>query len=402
MKIGVFTDSYKPYTSGVVTSITTFKQELVKMGHDIYIFAPSYPNYEEEEEKVYRFYSLPAPTNPDYTLAIPVYPGLNMLLRKIDLDVIHVHSPFTMGRVGLHYARRYGIPIVFTYHTLYDQYVHYVPIAQDLARDITIKYSTNFCNQCDHVIVPSTEVEAKLKELRIKTPVSVIPTGVPIHKFKNGDSTWLRKHYPSIPEDNKILLFVGRLTKEKNLEFLIKAFNLLKKDRHDTTLVLTAQGPLEHELKQLVRDLGLSLEKDVIFTGALPFDTLINVYYSADLFVFASLTETQGLVLIEAMAAGLPVVAVRANGVIDMVDDGVNGYLTPCDEKEFINAIKKVLVDDETYAVFRANAYKKADMLSSVNMAQKLEKIYLELYDKSRPKRMRKSHVMDFIYRLGS
>lgn len=402
MKIGVFTDSYKPYTSGVVTSITTFKQELIKMGHDIYIFAPSYPNYEEEEEKVYRFYSLPAPTNPDYTLAIPVYPGLNMLLRRIDLDVIHVHSPFTMGRVGLHYARRYGIPIVFTYHTLYDQYVHYVPIAQNLARDITIKYSTNFCNQCDHVIVPSTEVEAKLKELRIKTPVSVIPTGVPIHKFKNGDSSWLRKHYPSIPEENKILLFVGRLTKEKNLEFLIKAFCLLKKDRPDTTLVLTAQGPLEHELKQLVRELGLSLEKDVIFTGALPFDTLINVYYSADLFVFASLTETQGLVLIEAMAAGLPVVAVRANGVIDMVDDGINGYLTPCNEMEFTNAIKKVLIDDETYAVFRANAYKKAEMLSSVNMAKKLEKVYLDLCDRSRPKRMRKNHVMDFIYRLGS
>lgn len=402
MKIGVFTDSYKPYTSGVVTSITTFKQELTSMGHDIYIFAPSYPHYEEEEEKVYRFYSLPAPTNPDYTLAIPVYPGLNMLLKKIDLDIIHVHSPFTMGRVGLHYARKYGIPIVFTYHTLYDQYVHYVPVAQDLARDITIRYSTNFCNQCDHVIVPSTEVEARLKELKVKTPISVIPTGVPLHKFKQGDAAWLRKNYPSIPAANKILLFVGRLTKEKNLEFLIEAFSMLKKDKPDTTLVLTAQGPLEHELKKLVRELNLSLEEDVVFTGALPFDTLVNVYFSADLFVFASLTETQGLVLIEAMAAGLPVVAVRANGVIDMVDDGINGYLTPCDKEAFVEAIKKVLADEKTYSGFKANAYKKAEMLSSANMARKLEKVYLDLHDRSRPKRYRKSYLMDLIYRLGS
>ncbi|MBO8158566.1 glycosyltransferase family 4 protein [Thermosyntropha sp.] len=402
MKIGVFTDSYKPYTSGVVTSITTFKYELNKLGHDIYIFAPSYPDYEDEEEKVYRFFSLPAPTNPDYTLAVPVHPGLSMLIKRLDLDIIHVHSPFTMGRVGLHNAKRQGIPLVFTYHTLYDQYVHYVPIAQDLAREITIKYSTNFCNQCDHVIVPSTEVEAKLKELKVKAPVSVIPTGVPLHKFQNGDKEYLRKQYPSIPKDNKILLFVGRLTKEKNLGFLINAFNLLKKERPDTTLVLTAQGPLEHELKKLAVSLGLSLEKDVIFTGALPFDTLVNVYFSADLFVFASLTETQGLVLIEAMAAGLPVVAVKANGVIDMVDDGVNGYLTGCDMEEFVSAIKRILVDEETYASFKDNAYKKADLLSSANMAKKLENVYLELYEKSRPKRMRKYHVIDWIYRLGS
>lgn len=382
MKIGVFTDSYKPYTSGVVTSISTFKQELTRMGHDIYIFAPSYPNYHEKEDRVYRFFSFPSPTNPDYTLAIPVHPGMNLLVKKIDLDIIHVHSPFTMGRVGLHYARKYRLPLVFTYHTMYDQYIHYVPVAQDLAKEVTIKYSNNFCNQCDHIIAPGTEVKEMLTRHDVETPISIIPTGVPIEKFTGGDSDWLVRNF-NIPAHNKILLFVGRLTKEKNLEFLIRAFAKVKRKMPACTLVLTAQGPLEVPLKSMVREMGLSLEKDVVFTGALPFDSLINVYYSADLFVFSSVTETQGLVLVEAMAAGLPVVAVRANGVNDMVDDQIDGILTNCNQDEFAGAIYQVLTDDLMYNRFKINARKKAELLSSANMANKLENIYLHLNNSS-------------------
>lgn len=398
MKIGIYTDSFKPYTSGVVTSICTFKEELENLGHQIYIFAPSYPEYNEIEDGVYRYYSLPSPTNPDYTLAIPIYPGMNSLLKRLNLDIIHVHSPFTMGRVGLHYARRYDIPIVFTYHTLYDQYVHYVPVAQDLARDVTIKYSKNFCNQCDHIIVPSREVETILTELNIKTPRSVIPTGVSIEKFSHGDSQWLRKNY-NIPEKNRILLFVGRLTKEKNLDFLLDAFKEIHQQAPDTSLVITAQGPMEGELKQQALRLGLNLKQDVIFTGALPFDTLVNVYYSADLFVFSSVTETQGLVLIEAMAAGLPVVAVRAYGVQDMVDDGVNGYLTSQSIPEFSQAVCGLLDDKETYQSFSKNALLKADTLSSHNMTRKLEELYLQLDIRNRRRRIR---VKDLIGRFGS
>lgn len=389
MKIGIFTDSYKPYTSGVVTSISTFKQELIRMGHDVYIFAPSYPNYDEVEDRVYRFYSFPSPTNPDYTLAIPVHPGMNLLVKKIDLDLIHVHSPFTMGRVGLHYARRYRLPLVFTYHTMYDQYMHYVPVAQDLAKEVTIKYSNNFCNQCDHIIAPGTEVKEMLTRHDVRTPISVIPTGVPMEKFTGGDASWLNRNF-NIPLSNKVLLFVGRLSKEKNLEFLINAFAKVKANIPTSTLVLTAQGPLEAQLKKMVLQMGLSLEADVVFTGALPFESLVNVYYSADLFVFSSVTETQGLVLIEAMAAGLPVVAVRANGVNDMVNDNVEGILTDCNQDEFAQAICRVLNDDSMYRRFKLNARMKAESLSSTNMAQKLEDIYLSLVNSD----MRRRHRM--------
>lgn len=388
MRIGIFTDSYKPYTSGVVTSISTFKRELTRMGHDTYIFAPSYPNYDEVEDQVYRFFSFPSPTNPDYTLAVPVHPGLNLLVKKLDLDLIHVHSPFTMGRVGLHYARRYRLPLVFTYHTMYDQYVHYVPVAQDLAKEVTIKYSNNFCNQCDHIIAPGTEVKEMLARHDVKTPITVIPTGVPIDRFKGGDSLWLVKNF-NIPANNKILLFVGRLTKEKNLDFLIESFARVKKNIPQTTLVLTAQGPLEGQLKKLVLQLGMSLETDVVFTGALPFEELINVYYSADLFVFSSVTETQGLVLIEAMAAGLPVVAVRATGVNDMVKDNVEGFLTGCNQDEFAEAVCRILNNKALYKRFKLGAYSRAESLSSANMARRLEGIYLTLADSNIRRRHR-------------
>ncbi|MDD3364203.1 MAG: glycosyltransferase family 4 protein, partial [Syntrophomonas sp.] len=368
MKIGIFTDSYKPYTSGVVTSISNFKEELTRLGHEIHIFAPGYPNYDEIEENVYRYFSLPSLSNPDFTLAIPIYPGMNAIVKDLQLDIIHVHSPFTMGRVGLRYAKKLSIPLLFTYHTRYDQYVHYVPLAHDLAKEVTIKYSSNFCNHCNHIITPSAEIESIIRAFKVVTPISVIPSGVPIDKYEGGDAGWLREHY-AIPANNRILLFVGRLTQEKNIPFLIQSFKEVKQSQPDTTLVIIAQGPLEEELKDLVTDLGLSLNDDVIFTGVLPFNSLVNAYYSADLFVFSSLTETQGLVLIEAMAAGLPVVAVRASGVREMVDDGIDGILTDCDTGELAAAVCRVLKDEKLYHSLQVNARKKADKLSSHNMA---------------------------------
>lgn len=379
MRIGIFSDSYKPYQSGVVTSIVTLKEELTRKGHEIYIFAPSYPNQVEDEAGVYRFLSVPSPTNPDFALAIPVLPGLNNLIKGLHLDVIHVHSPFTMGRVGLHYAKKFRLPLVFTYHTLYDQYAHYFPVAQDLAREMALKFSIKFCNQCDHVIAPSPEIQEALESNLVATPISVIPTGVSLKKFARGDENWLQNNY-GIGPDNKILLFVGRLTKEKNLEFLLQAFAAVHQRRSDTVLVLIARGPLEQPLKSMARELGL--ENEIIFTGALPFETLINAYHSSDLFVFSSMTETQGLVVLEAMACGLPVVAVRASGVQDMVESGVNGILTECQVEEFSQAVCQVLEHPDIYKYYRANALRRADSFSAQKMAGRLEELYMELSHK--------------------
>jgi len=261
---------------------------------------------------------------------------------------------------------------------------------------MALKFSNNFCNQCDHIVVPSWEIKELLKGYNIQTAISVIPTGVPLDKFQGKKVNWLRNNY-KIPRENKILLFVGRLTREKNLEFLINAFKQVHTQMRSTTLVLTAGGPLEDELKQLASNLGLVQGKDIIFTGPQPFDTLVDIYYSSDLFVFSSVTETQGLVLIEAMAAGLPVVAVRAYGVQDMVESGVEGILTACDPGEFAGAILKIVRDDKMYQYYQNNALQKAQSLSSRNMALKLEKVYQDLDLLSPPRRTKMQELISRI-----
>ncbi len=379
MRIAIFTDSYKPYTSGVVNSIISFKEELTKLGHEIIVLAPKYPVY-EAEKNVYRLWSLPTPTGTDFTLALPYLKGVNEIIK--DIDLIHVHSPFIMGRMGMFYAQKYEIPLIFTYHTMYDQYTHYVPMPQSLVQNLTNRFCVNFCNKCDQIIVPSSQVQKKLIKENVRAPVIVLPTGVPLKNFSDGDMNWLNQNYPNT-RNKRVLLYVGRLAKEKNLEFLIKAFKNIKRRIDDTVLVLVAKGPAEKELRNLVENLEMKIDTDVIFTGAMPFEALKNVYSSAYLFTFTSMTETQGLVLIEAMATGLPVVAVAASGVEDMVDHGRDGLLCAHDLDSFVDTVCMVLQDAKLYSNLKKQTKKKAEKLSSQEMALKLESLYYSLINNS-------------------
>lgn len=239
LRVGVFTDSYKPYTSGVVRSIDTFKQELTKLGHEIYIFAPDYyGNSQNEETGVFRFKSISAPTNSNFSLAIPLSLTTSNTIKKLKLDIIHVHSPFLLGRLGAYHARMHNIPLVFTFHTFYEQYVHYVPFGQKVTRNIVKKFCAEFSNKCDTVIAPSTVAQKYLQEIGVKTPIRIIPTGIIIDDFKQSDKSWLRKKY-NIPQDSVILLFVGRLGKEKNVGFI---FDVFKKYLINTEATLVIAG----------------------------------------------------------------------------------------------------------------------------------------------------------------
>ena len=383
MRIGVFSDSYRPYTSGVVTSICTFKEELKNLGHETFIFAPSYRNYRDEEENVFRFFSVPSPSNPNYTLAVPLSPRVNMVAKKLDLDLIHVHSPFILGQIGARYSRNQGIPLVFTYHTLYDQYVHYVPVAQEIAREWANKYISSFSNRCDLVITPSMDIKKMIQNKGIKTPIEVIPTGVETRKFENGDPSWLRTRY-NIPAHRKICLFVGRLTREKNIDFLLRAFGKVKQEYSETCLVIIATGPLEKELKKMVINMGMTLNEDVIFTGFLPSNNLVDAYCGADIFTFASVTETQGIVLVEAMAAGVPPVVIKATGSQEMVENEKQGLVVEYNLDMFARQILRLLRDDELRKSFSAQAVIRASELSSRTMARKLERQYQLLIDEGR------------------
>jgi glycosyltransferase involved in cell wall biosynthesis len=374
-KVGVFSDSYKPYTSGVVRSIDTFKEELTTMGYETYIFAPDYKN-SQKESGVFRFKSIPAPTHPEFTLAIPFSLGLKSTITELGLNIIHVHSPFLLGRVGAYYAKRNKLPLVFTFHSFYEQYVHYVPINKNITKALVKRFCSEFANNCDAVIAPSVIAQEYLLKIGVKTPVKVIPTGIPINDYERYDPSWLRENY-SIPEGSTVLLFVGRLGKEKNLAFILDVFNKYIVGHADAVLVIAGGGPEENTLKELAGQLDISHR--VVFTGNLSKQDVINCYHGADIFVFASVTETQGLVIGEAKAAGLPVVAVNKNGAAEMVEDGQDGFLTDLNARQFAGKIMELITNLELRGIMSEHAKKNAELISSRNCAIRLVECYKEL-----------------------
>lgn len=389
MKIGMFTDSYRPYISGVVRSIETTAERLTELGHEVYIFAPSYPQY-EKEARVFRSASMRPPTYPDFSLALPLSLRLSSTIKKLGLDVIHVHSLFTMGLLGSGFARRYDIPLLFTYHTMYDQYVHYLPFAQGISRKIVLNFSKNFCNRCDLVITP-TEVIREIVASRINTPVQVISTGIEIAEFAAPDRSWLRREY-GIASDEKILLHLGRLGKEKNVGFLLKVYNEISKKHPKARLVIVGDGPERQALLEEATQMGLP---NVLFTGKLPRQRVVDSYAGADLFLFASTTETQGLVLGEAKAAGVPAVAVKALGASEMVTDGVDGFLTPLSLEPFIARVDQLLTDEGYRRAMAGRALVEAEKNSSVTMAKKLLVTYEEVVQKKKNNQLAKKPLVN-------
>lgn len=375
MRVAVFTDSYRPYTSGVVRSIETFSDELEALGHRVYIFAPRYGLPPGHENDIFRFYSLPTPTNREFNVAIPISLRLKPTLKRLGVDVVHVHSPFILGRLGVRCAHDLGLPLVFTYHTLYDHYVHYIPVAPDLTRKITQHLCVQFSNRCDKVLVPTNVIGDYIRELGVRVPVRKLPTGIRLDHFQSGDAAWFRERL-GIDAGEKVLLYVGRLGQEKNLDFLLRAYakahHRLKNIR--TRLVLVGSGPEDEHLAHLASDLGIA--DRVVIAGPVPSHEVKHCYAGSDLFVFSSVTETQGLVIGEAKTAGLATVAVKAFGVIEMVEHRVDGFLTEPDEAEFADRVVQLLRNSELLSSFRANARQNAQKLSSRRLAEELVTVY--------------------------
>ncbi|HHX87531.1 MAG TPA: glycosyltransferase family 4 protein [Firmicutes bacterium] len=379
MKIGFFTDSFRPYTSGVVRSIELFSREFTARGHEVFIFGPDYPLLHcPREEKVFRFISIPAPTMPDFALPIPISVNLGPTIRRIGLDIIHVHSPFLLGRLGARAARRHKLPLVFTFHTLYDQYVHYLPLAENASRRLVRNISRDFCNYCQLVVTPSQLVENYLRRIGVQVPIKTIPTGVDLNEFVTADPRWLKETYQIGPSEI-ILLFVGRLGKEKNVTFLLSSFAEVIKTIPEAHLVMVGKGPLENHLRRKSQELGLA--DKVTFTGMLPRHKVVHCYAGADLFVFPSVTETQGLVIGEAKTQGLPVVAIKAFGAAEMVHHLDDGLLTDPSINSFTEAILKLLLDKELYQKMSKRALNNAALCSSSYFAEQALAAYHHLIE---------------------
>ncbi len=376
MRIGFFADSYRPYVSGVVQSIDTFADELRRRGHFVQVFAPSYPHSSAiDDEYVYRFPSFHTPFYPEFYIGMPIpWPAMEYV-RSLQLDIIHAHSPFLLGQLGALFAKQFRVPLVFTYHTLYEQYVHYFPFARGLSQKTVLTVAKQFCNRCDLVVTPTRVIQQLLQTYGVNRQIVPIPTGIEIAMFESGAPGLLRERFRIGPEQ-QILLFIGRLGKEKNLDSLFRIFSRVLEQDSNVILLLAGSGPAEDELHDLAQQMGIGSK--VVFTGRLSRAEVASAYRGADLFVFPSVTETQGLVLVEAMAAGLVVVASSASVSEEIVEDGSTGFLC-AGEDGFVERIMMLLQEPGLKKRISTAAAARAGNLTADRMAIRLERAYQAL-----------------------
>ncbi len=365
MRIAFFADSYKPYLSGVTNSAEILVNELRKLGHKVYIFAPSYPNHKDTDPDIIRFPSI-AGGYPNFRLALPVVKNIP------EVDLIHSHSPFQAGLLAQFVARRRKVPFVYSFHTLFTRYVHFAKfVPPALAKAGIVAYLKAFCRGADAIIAPSELARRVLRSWGIKRPIEIIPSGVELHKYPaNPEETRrvLREKY-GIKPDDKVLLYAGRLSNEKNLPFLLKALDAPR--LADSRLVLVGGGPMMQ---------GLQADKRVILTGEVGYPEVLSYYCLGDLFVFASLTETQGMVRAAAKAAGLPVVALFAGGLTGTVRSGVDGYLTRREPAAFVEHIERLLKDGGLRGKMSSAALEDARArFASDVIAKRVETVYNSL-----------------------
>ena len=373
MHIGLFSDAYLPEISGVTTTVSWLKEELENLGHVVYVYAPQYEGIEEDEPGVFRFHSGRFAFHKASRVALPYSRAATRSFKE--LDIVHSHSPFSMGLVAVGAATRYHIPHIHTYHTHLIEDRKYLPIPLRPREKEAEKIIAAFCNRCTLITAPSNAFKEELLRYGVHRPIRVFQFGVKLSLF-NQPPTWDPRTELNIPREVKLFLYAGRLALEKNLPFLINAFARIHAQDKSSVLVLAGDGPLRGRTEQQVKEMGIA--DAVRFTGFLDHPRLVDLYREADLFLFASKTETQGLVLVEAMAAGTPAVAVGALGVLDVVQNGVNGVLVPEDEDEFVTQALALVKDEERYALLRQGALQRAEELSTHNSTLRLLQVFDE------------------------
>jgi glycosyltransferase involved in cell wall biosynthesis len=374
MKIGFFTDNYFPHIDGVTVSIETAARALEIRGHEVHIIAPRYPKYKDKRERVYRLLSVKLPKASGARMALQLPERTLLKILAIDFDIIHSHPAGSgITFLGIEIARLKNIPNVATYHTLFNRYTHYFLNGKVLTPKMVEILSKFVGNLCDSMIAPTERVKKELVSYGVKQPIYVLPSGIAIDNYKNIEKHFLRKKL-NIAKDKKILLYAGRLGKEKSVDFLIESFKLIHQNNPDTVLVLVGDGHEKENLEKLVEK--LNLQENVFFCGLINHRYIPKVYADADIFVFASQTETQGLVVMEALASGVPVVAVEDEALNDVVINGKNGYLVAKNTKIFATKVIELFSDKNLYNKFSNEAKNSIEKFSDAKIAKKLEEIY--------------------------
>ena len=400
MKIAMLTNNYKPYMGGVPISIEHLAEALRAQGHEVWIFAPTYKE-QVEEAYVIRY--------PSFPIQIAKAPVPNVFSRifeekivELGIDVIHVHHPALVGNIALMLQKQYGIPVVFTYHTRIEAYLHYVKPAQWLesATGVVERYMNWFCNRCDLVAVPTEGIKKSLEQRGVVSPMAVLPTGVKEEAFFPDavQVKAIRNIYKG--DADYLLCSVSRIAKEKNLDFQLKALKRLKEmmQREGKTYryILIGDGPERERFWEKVKAYGL--EQEVSLTGRIENEQMAAYQKACDAFLFSSKSETQGIVILEAMAAGNPVIAVKASGIEDMVENGENGYLTEENAEIFAEQILNVLWDGKLWERLSLGAYVTATKYSENQIAQIAAEAYNRTICEKEYKERNKKQFKEYLW----
>jgi 1,2-diacylglycerol 3-alpha-glucosyltransferase len=324
MNIVMFTNTYLPHVGGVARSVEAFSQAIRRAGHRVLIVAPEFDTQPANERNVVRVPAFQRFNGSDFSVALPDLGAIDEALDDFAPDLAHSHHPFLLGNTAVRTARARSLPLVFTHHTLYEQYTHYVPADSPALKRFAIALASCYANLCDHVIAPSESIEALLRARGVTSPITTVPTGVDVARFANGDGSAVRARV-GIPADAFVVGHVGRLAPEKNLEYLTAAMIAFLRTTPAAHCLLVGTGPSEDGIVASFDHAGLRSRLHQV--GVLGPPDLVNAYHAMDVFAFASCSETQGMVLTESMAAGVPVVALEAPGAREIVTDGMNGRL---------------------------------------------------------------------------
>lgn len=348
LRVGFFTEVYRPVVNGVVASVDALAEGLRSRGHVVYCFAPRMPGYVEADGPVFRMPSLPLPTRTPYRLTLPLVSRRNLNGVIKHLSIVHVHSPFVTGWMGLRYARRYGMPLVYTYHTQLEAYAHYVPFDANATRYAASQLTRTFANLADAVVAPTPAMAAHLRDLGVRTRLDVVPSGIDVAFFASGRRDDAVRLFCGAGAKDRLLLYVGRLGKEKNVEMLLRALAIARNSH--LRLAIAGDGPVREELERLAHELHVS--GSTRFLGFVERERLPDLYGSCDAFLMPSTTETQGLVLAEALAAGADVIAADAAPNREVL--GTAGSVVANTPKAFAAAFQRVTPTRDSESATRA------------------------------------------------
>ena len=373
MNIGIFTDTYTPQINGVATSISILENELRNLGHNVYIITTTDAQAKKNSQNVIRLKSMPFVFMPRSRVALLYSPRVAMMVKRLNLDIIHTHTEFALGFFGKLLSKQFKIPLVHTYHTMWEEYVHYIARGHLISKSFAKRYSRFFCHRALVVVTPTLKSKELLKSYGVSRPIKVIPTGINFAPFlqKNTDIQDTRAEF-GLTLDDIVITFIGRIAKEKNIDIIIKSMGEVFEKSPKTKLVIVGDGPARAELTEISKKMGF--EDRIIFAGFRPWAEISKYYQMADYFISASETETQGLTYIEAIASKIPIIAKYDDAIKDIIKHKQTGFLFH-DSNSIAQTILEALNSSDNTTITE-NAFKQIEHLSSENFGKNMSELY--------------------------